>query len=101
MSYQYQTGVQGKEAYGLPRAIGNDRAIYEDFLNAQEKLRAKYAGAGSGNDNSMANYNAKSGFEKFKEQNYNPGVNRFNVFERQGTKEVPKTRDRFIHNPLS
>ena len=31
----------------------------------------------------------------------NPDDNKFNIFERQTTKQVPKTRDRFTHNPLA
>jgi len=56
-------------------------------------LRQNFAGAASKNDKSGFNYASKSGFEKFKDQHYDPNVNNKNVFERKLTKEVPRTRD--------
>ena len=32
---------------------------------------------------------------------YKPQVNKFNIYERQGAREIPKTRDRFIGNAFS
>lgn len=31
----------------------------------------------------------------------NPHENKFNIYERKTTQQVPKTRDRFTHNPLA
>lgn len=97
----YHNMSTGKEPYGNRLSVQNDREIYEDFVRRQNDLKQQYAGAGSNNMASMAHYNAKSGFEKFKEVSHNPTINRNNVFERSTQKTVPKTRDRFIHNPLA
>jgi len=79
----------------------NDKQIYQDFVADQHRLRQQYAGAGAKNNNSAANYNAMQGFEQFKEQRYDPNSNRYNVFARKQTRQLPKTRDRFISNPLT
>lgn len=97
MSYQFG----GRDAYGHPHSIQNDRAIYEDFKARQQRMKEQFAGKGSNNNNSISNYDAHTGFERFKEANYDPHENRFNVFERKTQQQVPKTRDRFICNPLA
>ena len=75
---------QASDYYGSARAAHNDRAIYEDFIARQQRMKDNYAGKGSNNQNSAMNYDMKSGFEKFKHVDHKPNQNRFNVFERQG-----------------
>ena len=44
----------------------------------------------------------KSGFEKHKEVHHEPTKNRNNIYERVLNRaQVPKTRDRFIHNAFT
>jgi hypothetical protein len=73
----------GKDPYGNRLTVQNDRAIYDDFVNRQNQLKNAYAGKGSNNNTSAMAYNANSGYEKFKEQHYEPTVNKNNIFERQ------------------
>ena len=88
------------DVYGKA-SVQNDRQIYEDFKAEQARLRDNYAGAASNNNKGMFHYASNAGFTKYKKQNMNPDDNKFNIFERSTTKEVPKTRDRFTHNPLA
>lgn len=93
----------GKEPYGNKLAFQNDKDVYHDFISRQEQLKNKFAGAASNNNIAADYYNSiqHQGFKKFKEANHDPTHNRFNIFERSTKYEVPKTRDRFIHNPLA
>lgn len=88
------------DVYGKP-SVQNDRQIYEDFKAEQARLREQYAGAPSKNYKGAMHYSEKSGFSKYKKQHMNPNENKFNIFERQTAVQVPKTRDRFTHNPLA
>lgn len=99
MSYNPKTG---KDPYGKPNSIQDDRQIYEDFVLQQKMLRQNYAGAASKTDKSNLHYASKSGFEKFKEQYYEPEQNQKNIYERKlNQMTVPRTRDQYVKNPLT
>jgi len=99
-----QNGVKYKEP-------GNqDRAIYEEFLHNQKRLRENFAGSASNNMQSQYNYGKNSqqipyvdAYKKYRDnsQEYRPMENSKNIYERKLTKEIPKTRDRFIGNAFS
>ncbi len=98
------------DVYGKP-SVQNDRELYEDFKRDQARLREQYAGAatGTGKDkvgkrgptNSEFHYAQMQKFSKYEAKSANPHENKFNIFDRQTTKQVPKTRDRFTSNPLA
>ena len=91
--------------YGTGIAIQNDRQLYHDFLANQKRMRENYAGAASNNNISQMHYGNSPGsdkkFQKHQPTTYSPNENKFNIYERKGTRAIPKTRDRFIANAFS
>ena len=83
-----------------------DRQIYEEFLNQQKRIRDQYAGSASNNIQSQYKYGKDSNMQgqaKYRDNSneYRPMENQKNIYERKLTKEIPKTRDRFIGNAFS
>lgn len=89
--------------YGPSNSIQNDRQVYLDFMENQKRLRENYAGAASNNNVSQIQYGGQNQdqFKKHREQEYKPNKNRFNIFQRDGARQIPKTRDRFVANAFS